>query len=187
MDDDAVLLADDEDMGALTASTLDSSPPPGDLGTSAVSPPDDMVLVDDAEVLQPAAQHSTAAAEAAGAGSAPASSGDVAMADAAAEAAAAPAAPVEVPAVSSNPFAAASVLPQPGSSADGEVGSAADASTPGVAASDGPAESEEASSQPAADDTPAATVTVEKAQGKDSSSKRQAMASHPVEVPEELS
>jgi hypothetical protein len=199
MDDDAVLLADDEDMGALTASTLDSSPPPGDLGnTVAASPPsDDMVLVDDADVMQPnEAAAGSAAADASAASSSPASA-DVAMADADSSAAAAGeviGSVLDAQLVSNNPFAVASMLPQPVSSAASESSTGAPADV-GVTAA---AESSPVSipvpegAGPAA----AATVTVEKAPGelgvegkapaRDSSSKRQAMSSHPVEVPEEL-
>ncbi|WIA10355.1 hypothetical protein OEZ85_010547 [Tetradesmus obliquus] len=55
MEDDAVLLADDEEMGALTASTLQGSPPvggewQGDAAAAASPPIDDMVMVEQMDV-----------------------------------------------------------------------------------------------------------------------------------------
>lgn len=123
-----MLLADDEDMGALTASTLDSSPPPGDLGSMAGASPtmDDMVLVDDAE-LQVASGASPAAAEQQAVSSpskAPAAgtTADAPMADGepAAAAAAEPASSAAAGASSAlgNPFAAAASASQQQDSSD---------------------------------------------------------------------
>jgi hypothetical protein len=69
MEDDAVLLADDEEMGALTASTLQGSPPvdgawQGDAAAAASPPIDDMVMVEQMDVIS-AAPAEDAAAEAA--------------------------------------------------------------------------------------------------------------------------
>lgn len=57
MEDDAVLLADDDEMGALTASALQSSPPAGSPGSAEPSPStpmddSEMVIVDEADAAR---------------------------------------------------------------------------------------------------------------------------------------
>jgi ubiquinol-cytochrome c reductase cytochrome c1 subunit len=69
MEDDAVLLADDEEMGALTASTLQGSPPAdgvwqGDAAAAASPPIEDMVMVEQMDVINAAPAEDTAAEEA---------------------------------------------------------------------------------------------------------------------------
>jgi hypothetical protein len=69
MEDDAVLLADDEEMGALTASTLQGSPPAdgvwqGDAAAAASPPIEDMVMVEQMDVISAAPAEDTAAEEA---------------------------------------------------------------------------------------------------------------------------
>jgi hypothetical protein len=98
MEDDAVLLADDEEMGALTASTLQGSPPAdgtwqGDAAAAASPPIEDMVMVEQMDAISAAPAEDTAAEEApADAAAAAAEDGEAAAATSQEEAAAAPAA-----------------------------------------------------------------------------------------------